>query len=92
LLGIFWNNPALLGFIAPTGTFVDEGGGLVGCTRGKNPPAGKALFQEEERGEGGERNKKLFHVISEEIFKFVRPQGFLKRGEGGALDSHSPPA
>jgi len=46
----------------------------------------------EEGGRGGRKKKKLFHVISEEIFKIRSSTGFLEGGEGGALDSHSPPA
>jgi len=38
-------------------------------------------FFRRKKGGRGERNKKLFHVISEEIFKFVRPQG--SRGDMG---------
>lgn len=44
------------------------------------------------RGERGAKEKKLFHVISEEIFKIRSSTGFLEGGKGGALDSHSPPA
>jgi len=38
-------------------------------------------FFRRKKGGRGEINKKLFHVISEEIFKFVRPQG--SRGDMG---------
>lgn len=103
LLGIFWNNPALGS--SRLQVHLLTGGRVGGMYTGKNPSgrSGRKVLTSWSRperrllkkgGKGGRKKKKLFHVISEEIFKFVRPQGFMKRKNGGkgALDSHSTPA
>jgi len=87
LLGIFWNNPAL-GSSRLLQVHLLTGGGRVGGMYTGKKPSGRAqnidklgLVRKgpfsEEGGRGGRKKKKLFHVISEEIFKIRSSTGFL---------------